>query len=303
MNLSKEITLHLNKPNHAVSVSDNENRTVQRAGVGRNKKWFSLEDIQNLHGSVTEFLNYLKDKGFSETTFSFRRIYGKEAKKVGINDIVINLYDYSENTEFPENTEFSENQNIQQIVMKSPKKHKKQQQQQQQNSNINFLAGNNIDNQNMQFLGAMVESQRAGDYKRQAEELREENKDNRSKIRRLEEENHKLKLKVETSEERAELKIQQKLLDKKSVFESEGVQAVMGHLGGLIPLLPSLLTKGAGAGQAQLAGASNLSAMQNQAIEMIKANNDKTASLVLYIAQNNSSELMQLIENHINNKS
>ncbi|SOU87841.1 hypothetical protein [Tenacibaculum dicentrarchi] len=302
MNLSKEITLHLNKPNHAVSVSDNENRTVQRAGVGRNKKWFSLEDIQNLHGSVTEFLNYLKDKGFSETTFSFRRIYGKEAKKVGINDIVINLYDYSENTEFPENTEFSENQNIQQIVMKSPKKHKKQQQQ-QQNSNINFLAGNNIDNQNMQFLGAMVESQRAGDYKRQAEELREENKDNRSKIRRLEEENHKLKLKVETSEERAELKIQQKLLDKKSVFESEGVQAVMGHLGGLIPLLPSLLPKGAGAGQAQLAGASNLSAMQNQAIEMIKANNDKTASLVLYIAQNNSSELMQLIENHINNKS
>ncbi|MBE7671561.1 hypothetical protein F7649_10600 [Tenacibaculum piscium] len=302
MNLSKEITLHLNKPNHAIIVSDNENRTIQRKGVAHNKKFFSLEDIQNLHGSVDEFLKYLQQKDFSETTFSFYRIYGNGAKKVGINDIIINLQEFSEKDEKDEKdekSEFSENQNNQSI-MKSPKKNKKEQQQ-QQNSNINFLAGNNMDNQNMQFLGAMVESQRAGDYKRQAEELREENKDNRSKIRRLEEENHKLKLKVETSEERAELKIQQKILEKQSIFESAGFQKVAESLGGLLPLLPSLLNKGAV--PAQLGGDTNLSAMQNQAIEMIKVNNDKTASLVLYIAQNNSPELMELIENHINNKS
>lgn len=283
MNIRNTLNHQLNKPSHIVKVVDKANdlRLVKNSRLMRYA--YSLQDIKKEFNSIDNFLQELVNKGFQQTIFTFQRTYGAPEKTTyhTMKEVTVNL----NNEVQPQPTHTLSSVNAQQEPV--------------QPSEPNFLAGMGMPN--MQFLGAMVQSERANDYLKRVNELEETVRDYKSEIRKLQEENHSLKLKVETSEERAELKVQTELLNKKGVLESDGFQKLAEGLGGIIPhIVPAMLNRGAT--PAQLGSpVQNLSPMQQQAIELIKQSDEKTASFIAYVLQNYSQGLFEHLTQYIQN--
>lgn len=277
MNIYKVLNNQLAKPSHIVKVEDKNNGLRLKKESAIMRYAYSQNDILNEFGTIESFINYLQKQGYENTTFLIQRTYGDSNKTTyhTMKEVTVNLLENNHN-------------NAPAMIPNTPA------------PQPDFL-GNPLD-KNMQFLGAMVQSERAGDYLKRISELEEDIKDYRSKNRRLEEDNHRLKLKVDTSEERAELKLQKELLDKKSVFESDGFQKIAEGLGGLIPhVVPALLNKGA-APTAQLgAPETKLSPVKVKTIELLKAASDDDTAFIAYVLQNMSKELVSVLQNHIQN--
>lgn len=286
MNIRDVLNHQLNKPSHIVKVVDKANdlRLVKNSRLMRYA--YSLKDIENEFSSIENFLNQLINKGFQQATFTFQRTYGTSEKATyhTMKELTVNLNDEVQSQ--PTHTSLLQEKVPQ--AEKSPAP--------------NFLAGmNGMAMPNMQFLGAMVQSERANDYLKRVNELEETVRDYKSEIRKLQEENHSLKLKVETSEERAELKVQTELLNKKGVLESDGFQKLAEGLGGIIPhIVPAILNKGNA--PAQLGAPNqNLSPIQQQAIELIKQSDEQTASFIVYVLQNYNQSLFEHLTQYIQN--
>jgi len=284
MNIRNVLENQLSKPSHIVKIEDKANglRLKKESAVMRYA--YSLQDINTIFGSIDSFLSHLTKQGYQNTTFLFQRTYGSPEKATyhTMKEVTVNMN---------ENNSFAAQEASSLAPVPTP------------NSVNQFLANPLAGALPMQYLGAMVESERSGDYKRRIVELEEDNKDYRSKIRRLEEENHSLRLKVDTAEERADLKIQKELLEKKGFFESDGMQKLTEGLGAIIPhVVPALMNKGAAQAPAQLGSpAENLSPIKAQAIEMLKQSSDETAGFVAYVLQNMSESLVEVLQNYIEN--
>lgn len=268
MNIQELIKYHLSKPSHIVKIEDKENDLRLRKDRRYLKNAYSFDDIITEFGSIDNLLKELLARGFKNVTFTFQRTYGEGIKT-------------TYHTMKTETINLEEQKSTIPAFTQSP-------------AMLPSFLGNP-----QQMLGAMIQSERAGDYKKQVEELKEDVKDYRSKIRRLEDENHSLKLKVETAEEKSELKIQKALLEKESVFESKGFQKIAEGLGGVLPhIIPAMVNNGTT--PAQLGGA-DLSAIKQQAIALIRQSDDKNVAFIFYVLQNMNEELMQLIKKHIEN--
>lgn len=274
----------LAKPSHIVKVTNNENGFRLKKETTLMRYAYSLTDLQEQFNTIENFIQHLKSEGFNDTTFLFQRTYGapNDATYHNPKEVNVNLEEITVN-----------NNKIPAMYPEAPTPNEQMQ-------NPNFLANPLVGN--MQFLGAMVQSERAGDYKKLNDKYEEDIKDYRSKIRRLEEENHGLKLKVETAEERADLKVQTELLNKKSVLESDGFQKLAEGLGGLIPHIPAFLGKGANVPTGLGAPAEDLDPMLLQTIELLKIQTDDTIAFIAYVLQNMDDSLVSVLNNHIKNK-
>lgn len=282
MNIRNVLDHQLSKPSHIVKVEDKENNLRLKKDTALMRYAYSYEDLLNDFGSLDNFLNELAKRGYQKTTFTFQRTYGTPDKTT-YHTMEQKTIDFSELSQ-PHQTVPALNHQTAPAY--------------QPTNTGNFLAGA----QSMQYLGAFVEAERANDYKKRINDLEEDLRDEKSKRRRLEEENHSLKLKVDTAEEKAQLTIQKELLSKKSVLESEGFQKLAEGLGGIIPqVLPALMNKPAAPQAALGSPASNLTVLQRQAVEVIKSNGDDVSSLLIYLSQNMSKGLLETINNYIEN--
>lgn len=269
MSIRNDIAKYLKNPSHIVKISDkNKGLRLKKETALAMRYAYSYNDIINEFGTIDNLLNELPQQGFENATFLFQKTYGT-IKNTTYHTINI------------KNVMFKNNSNT-------------------QTYNTNFLGGSEVGN-NMQFLGALVESERAGDYKKQNLELEERIKDYRSENRTLREDNHRLKLKLETSEERAELKLQTELLNRKGLLESEGAQKALEGLGAILPQVVPAILNGSNSA-AQLGGVTEeLSPIKSQTIELLKHKEDKEVAFLAFVMQNNSSELMEVISNYIQN--
>lgn len=280
MNISDVLKNQLAKPSHIVKITDKVNGLRLKKESGLMRYSFSETDILEEYETIEKFIQHLQQKGYESTTFLFQRVYMYSDKQSyhTMKEVTENLQTYTSNNTNPA------------MTSDTPTPMQTQQ--------PNFLAGANA-GQNIQFLGAMVQSERAGDYLKRVKELEEDVKDYRSKIRRLEEENHSLKLKEATSQERADLRIRQELLDKKGFTESDGFQKLAEGLGGLIPHIPAFLNKGAPS--ALGAPLDNLSPLKTQVFELIKNASEDDVSFVAYVLQNMNAALVDKLTQHIQN--
>ena len=290
MNIRNVIEHELKKPSHIVKVSDKENGLRLKKDNALMRYAYSLQDITEAFGTIDNFLSHLAEQGFRNTTFLFQRTYGSPEKATYHNpkEVTANLQEQI-NTSLAMSSD---------IPTHTPSPIPPQAQMPAQ-----FLANPSTGANPVHYLGALVDSERVGDYKRRISDLEEDNKDYRSKVRRLEEENHSLKLKVATSEERAELKVQKELLEKKGFLESDGFQRLSEGLGAILPqVLPAMLNKGAAPTTALGAPTENLSPMKAQAIEMLKQGSDENAGFVAYVLQNMNDGLVEVLQNYIENQ-
>lgn len=281
MNISDVLKNQLSKPSHIVKITDKVNGLRLKKASGLMRYSYSENEILEEFETIENFIQNLQQNGYENTSFLFQRTYGgvDNATYHTMKEVTENLQTYTSN-----NTNSAMTSNT-----PSP----------MQNQQPNFLAGTTPAGQNMQFLGAMVQSERAGDYLKKVNELEEDTKDYRSKIRRLEEENHSLKLKEATSQERTDLRIRQELLDKKGFLESDGFQKISDGLGALIPHIPAFLNKGAPS--ALGAPLENLSPLKAQVFELIKNASEDDVSFVAYVLQNMDASLVDKLTQHIEN--
>lgn len=285
MNIIDVLKNELAKPSHIVKVTNNETGFKLQKETSLMRYAYSLADILEEFETIENFIHYLQQEGFNNTTFLIQRTYGspKDATYHTMKEETVNL----------------QQQNINNSI--NPAMYSEAPTPNNQTQTPEFLA-NPLAGNSAQFLGAMVQAERASDYKKLNDKYEEDIKDYRSKIRRLEEENHGLKLKVETAEERADLKVQTELLNKKSVLESDGFQKLAEGLGGLIPHIPAFLGKSANAPAGLGAPAEDLSPMLLQTIELLKTQTDDTVAFIAYVLQNMDDSLVAVLNNHIQNK-
>lgn len=276
--LPKKIHELLTKPNHTLKISSKNLRLTK--GKDKKKRFaYTLEDLLTEYHTIDNFLSEIAKKGFlEETVFTFRKMYGEGYHK--LDEFTEDLTSYLEKSQDSTNN-----------VIKT------------QEPMSTFLAGpetGNPNNQypNAQFLGALVNSQRVDDYKTTLSKQEAELKDLRSENRLLKEDKHSLQRKLDTAEDKFELKLQKVEIEKTSFWESKGFEAITTGLAGLAPKLLPLLANGNGAIPAQMGGVENLTEAQREAIELIKNTEDSPISYAMYVLQNIDEELASFITNH-----
>ena len=136
------------------------------------------------------------------------------------------------------------------------------------------------------WLMAKVKEAKYDDLQAEVTRLRDEVSEAKSRARVLEEKNNALQLKIDTAVERAELKLQRTLLDKKSFWESPVFEQLSGSIGASLgAALPNLLAASTGAVPALGVAQNELSAVKQALVQIISAPNVSDA-LVEEILQN-----------------
>ncbi len=286
MKIREELQHQLVKPSHIVKIEDIDTGNRLEKNTKNMRFAYSIDDINEEFGGIDELVEELKNRGFGNTKFLFQRTYGTPNKAT-----------YHTMKEVTKNLQKTKKKDLVTQDNAMPTQTEKPLTPQ----GVDFLAGANLTGTNpLHYLGALVESQRAGDYRKRIIELEDLLRDEKSKARQLQEENHSLKLKVETVEEKADLKVKRELLEKESILEKPGTQKVLESIGSMLPHFATMISQKSTPTPAL--NAPNLSPMQQQAFDLIRQANNEQASLVIYILSHYNEKLVSLITEYIKKK-
>lgn len=201
---------------HILSISQGNKRLSKK--TQKLRYGFSLSDIERLYGSVLELLEILPEKGFSNgTTAILRKVYGGENLTYHTHkEIELNFKEEMAH----ENHTLANPQPIAPSI------------------GMGFTQVPQSD-----WLITKVKESRFDDIERELKRTQEELLDVRSKLRSSEEKNNHLQMKLDTAEERFELKLQRELLNKRGFFESPAGEKFTEVLGMAAPHLLAMATK------------------------------------------------------------
>ncbi len=276
MRIEELIKSELSKPNYILKIEDKtKGLKLRKESATKFRYAFTLSDIITEFQSVENLLNVLRHKGFGKTSFIFSQIYD---------------YDNTTTYRLMKTVEHTIN-TIPQYQTPTPNYGGTQ------NTGVDIIGMGTPQNINM--LGALVNSERLNDLREENRELKEEIKDYRSENRRLKEENHNLKLKVETSEERANLKVQSELLNKKGFLDKMAENpTIVEKLAGLGI---ALATKGETLPSDSAPTGMSLPPIYEQFINRLDSSTELTKKLVGELLKRNNDELNNNIINLIKN--
>ncbi len=274
MNIVDIIKSELSETGLVVKIIDKDSGLRLLKKSERKYKYvFSFNEILREFQSVEGLLNELKNRGFRNTTFVFQRLYeyGHSTTYKTIKVVNYNILNHMD-----VNTTINHTPPMQPIPQ-----------------GLGFMAGINQDPSMM--LGALINSERLGDYKERVRELEENLKDLRSENRQLREENSSLKLKNETAEERANLKIQTELLQKKGFLENEGVQELLRTA---VQIAPGLIQPASAVAPATQTGGMSgvsLSPLHENLINTFEDAQDLTKTVAVELLQRDELQLNKSI--------
>ncbi len=259
---------------------------------------FSANDIANEYGSVSDLLRSLPDKGFAENVLILlRKAYGSGTKTTyhNVKSMKINI---QKRNEEPQQETYETMHTATHTPQPTPPQ-APQMQQMQQSAMPMGLGYTPV--ATSEWIDSKVLKTRFEDLQSNYKKLESDYLDAKSENRKLKEENASLKLKNETAEERKNLAIEKDRMERKSFWESDGVQ-------GLLPGLGAFLEKAAGG---QVGGALGMPA-QNQELSPQKQQlmayiqtptcTEEQAQLLAMVINGYSEELVKLIINYLNNK-
>lgn len=261
--VTDKITAFLSqRSNHYVSVSQGDNRLAKNTAP---KYSFSLNDIQELYGSVADFVRAIPEKGFTENVkISLRSIYGSGAKASSIIHETLTL-NFTKKTETATPMPTTEPQNN--MLPMTP-----QQPTYQPNvPAVPALAAPALGYAHIpqtDWIGYEVSKQRLEDLKKEHTRLENELQDAKSEIRQLKEENFSLRLKIDTADEKHAVKLERELLNKKGFWESETGGNIVNALGSVLPMVAEKMI-GSGSSTPPALGMPNLSPNKQAFMEVL----------------------------------
>lgn len=220
-------------PQNAISVSQGERRLSKQNAP---KYVFYRTDIERLFGGTAAFLKNLPEQGFiSGTSLIFRRMYGSgsEATSKIFEKITLNFSPQGaiESPTAMQTTNVQPVAAMQTPVM--PAMYASQATFAPQTASVpqmGFAAMGYVQTTQNELIRNEVIKERFEDLKKENNKLDEELKEAKSEIRQLKDENFSLRLKLDTIEDKHEVKLERELLNRKSFLENEGVQAALSGL-------------------------------------------------------------------------
>lgn len=253
---------------------------VQREGVrlvksnAEQRYTFSLQDIEGKYGSIPNFLHTIAQKGFTTNVeFALLKMYESNGR-FSYRPIQTITEDLTHDMNTADNPE---------IVSTYPTAP----------TYPNFLGA-------PELMAKMVQAERSEDYKEQLQELKEVVKDLRSKNRVLEEKNSSLTIKLETANERAELRVQKELLNKKSFLETPAFEKTMETLGGILPKVIEASANNNATAQPNTGLASpSLSPIKKAFVQKLSVATDEQVMFFNYLLDNWKEDLIQHVAGHI----
>ena len=252
-------------PANIITVTQGTARLAKQAAP---KYGFSLQDIYNLYGTVSDFLKILPTKGFTtDVKIDLKRLYGSGAKQTSykIDTLTLN---------FKKETPMNEVVTTQQPTPNVPTEPAPTVPTAPAPTNMPTAMGYPMGLgytpvATTDWITSKVVEERYRDLLRDNDTLREDNKDLRSQLRTLNEEKASLRLQLDTADKKHELALKEELLNKKGFWESPAFEKVTETLGAAIPLLAEkMMSAPAQAPVAALAGA-NLSLAKSEFIKVI----------------------------------
>lgn len=239
--------------NHAIRVVSGNLKLAKNEKV--RKYAFTKKDITNAFGSIDYMIKHLQKKGYNNTTVFLQKMYGTPKKttyiKKGELKITLNKM----------------NNHYQQPPISIEKE-------------TSFMG-------NPQFLGAMIRSERAGEYRDTINELKDELADLRSENRTLKEERSSLKLQLDTAKERADLQLERDRLDRKGFFESPAFDKTVEALGSVVPAILQMQNQKQEQ-QSQGLGGVELSLIQKELLAKLQSGaiSDEKSGAFLFLNEN-----------------
>lgn len=284
--LTEQITNFLNSDkDNVLSVATVEKKLQKKFGGNDKRFSFTLSDIEKEYGSVADLLRSLPAQGFTEkVVISLRKVYGNAGRYTyrKFKDITVNI---------------TPKKNPQQNMMQQ--EHIQQQTQPTQPTQGLGYAQVAHD----EWLQTKVKESRYNEIERELRKLQDELSDTRSKLRIKEEEYATLKIKLETEQERSELKLERDRLDRKGFMETPAFEKIVEGLGAV---LPSFLAKQQGGVQALgMPDTSNLSATKQQLVQYLQMEDctEDQARFLAHVLNNYNETLVQTVMDMVNNKS
>lgn len=222
-NVISKINKHLQRERGVILISY-ENQRLTKRGEKAGKYKFDASDIKTHYGSVEELISVLPSKGFENgTLITLADNYGRGHNVLETLSLNFNEENISKtHKDMDTNTLYNTS-----AVTSSP------------SFGLGYTAVKNED-----FLDVKIKEMHYNDLKRLYEEERQKVADLKSKIRQLREENHSLKVKLDTAELNYTLKLQQELLNKRSFFETTAGDKVLAVLGAIAPQIVGGLMAG-----------------------------------------------------------
>lgn len=203
----ESVKKHLKNPNNSIGVSQNNNKLDKGTDVDRYN--FSMDDILNDSPTVEAFLMSIKDRGFSNgAELLFKKSNGSSARIIGRT-----ILSFSETTEEPTATTTQQ----QQPTMS-------------QHSSRPGLGHTGSDD----LIDLKIKAARYDELLERMNQYKSEAADAKKALGTALDEKHSLQKKMDTIEERHELKKMKWELEKKSWYESDTIKEALGTVGGMI---------------------------------------------------------------------
>ncbi len=291
-NLTNKIEQFLSENSrNAISVSCGSLR-LRKKNANTMRYAFLLSDINSEYGSVSNLLRSLPDKGFTENaTISLRKCYGS-----GSETTYHTVREFS--IKITKRNEEPRKENYEAMHTQAPQTPQIPQPQTAMPMGLGYTPVATAE-----LLEHKVTATRYEDLKNRHEELKEELKDAKSKLRTKNEEFAALKLKYETVEERGKLELEKDRLERKSFWETDGLQKALPSFA---PALGALLEKFAGPSNAGALGApaTDLSPQKQQLVAYVQTPDctEEQAQLLALIINGYSDELVKAIVELLNKK-
>ena len=273
-------------PANIITVTQGTARLAKQASP---KYGFTLQDIQTLYGSVSDFLKALPAKGFTtDVKIDLKRLYGAGAKQTTYKIETLTL-NFKKETPMNEVAPAPTAPTVPTVptpptaptvpsvpnAMGYP-------------MGLGYTPVATTD-----WISSKVIEERYRDLLRDNDTLREDNKDLRSQLRTLNEEKASLRLQLDTADKKHELQLKEELLNKKGFWESPAFEKVSESLGAVLPLVAEkMMSAPAQAPVAALAG-TNLSLAKSEFIKMIsnpQITDEIIGELYEFLMQRNNNE-------------
>ncbi|MDO5106488.1 hypothetical protein, partial [Capnocytophaga sp.] len=268
-------------PQNAISVTQGERRLSKQNAP---KYVFYRTDIEQLFGGAEAFLKNLPQQGFTNgTSLIFRRMYGSgsEATSKIFEKITLNFSPQGavESPIAMQTTNVQPVAEMQTPVM--PAMYASQTAPASQATfvpqtasvpQMGFAAMGYVQTTQNELIRNEVIKERFEDLKKENNKLDEELKEAKSEIRQLKDENFSLRLKLDTIEDKHEVKLERELLNKKGFWESEAGSNIVGALGQVLPMVAEkMMESPASMAPALASPASALSEVKQQFISIISS--------------------------------
>lgn len=269
-----EIEKHLKKTGGLIAITQGKNK-LQKKNSNVNKFNFNLKEVLELQPSIEEFIKALPKYGFSSgAILSLRKVHGSSTRLISEVTLKFEGDNVEQNQKQPLQLSAPINNALQKPLETMSDDH------QQQPMPTKAMGMGFTQVPQSDLINLHLKSERYADILEKYNDAKTDRDDAKRELKKAKDEAYDLQRKLDTIEDKYEMKIERLLAENKKFFETETGKELIGVLGQILPTVVDKFAPSNGQAQAQpqpalSGGMPNLSQAKQQFIGVLSQASDE----------------------------